>query len=163
MGTDNTHIIPMANKLLKSGYYGILGLKKRWGMVGPYVFTGDDDLNQLVFEPRYPMVKILRELLKAESGKKFGVVARGCDIRAAKALAEDRYLDLASVAFIGVICSEEQAVECNCEKPVYDLTKCTGCWECVENCPEEAISISSCCPVVLPNEFDEGLSYRRAI
>jgi len=39
------------------------------------------------------------------------------------------------------------------KKPRYvDLTKCTGCGMCVDNCPVE-----------VPNEFDEGLGMRKAI
>jgi len=163
VNVNNSHIPRDAAELLMSGYDGVLGLRKRWGQIGPYVFTQNDQLTDLVTEPRYPMGKLIRRLLKANPGKKFGVVARGCDVRAVKALAEDKYLDIESVAFVGVMCSEEQASECNCEKPIYNVIQCTGCWECVENCPEKAIEISSCCPVVLPNEFDSTLASRRAI
>ncbi len=163
MNTNNIHIASQASELLDNGCDGIVGLRKRWGHTGPYVFTQKDELAEIVVEPRYPMAMLVRNLLHAEPDKKLGVVARGCDIRAIKALAEDKLLDADSVAFVGVICSEEQAAECNCEKPIYELTKCTGCWECIEKCPEDAIEINSCCPIVLPNEFDEGLSFRRAI
>ena len=163
ISTDNTHIPGDVRELLRSGCSAVLGLRKRWGHVGPYLFTQDDPLDDLVVEPRYPMANIVRTLLKAEPGKKLGVVARGCDVRAIKALVEDQLLDAEYIAFVGVECSEEQAAECNCEKPIYSTTKCTGCWECVKDCPEEAIKISSCCPIVLSNEFDEGLASRRAI
>jgi len=170
MDTNNTHITSRTLELLNNGYNGVVGLRKRWGHVGPYIFTNKDELKDVVVEPRYPMAMLVRNLLKAvrkdsigEPAKKFGVVARGCDIRAIKELIEDNLVDAEAIAFVGVICSEEQAAECNCEKPIYELTKCTGCWECVEKCPEKAIEISSCCPIVLPNEFDEGLASRRAI
>jgi heterodisulfide reductase subunit A-like polyferredoxin len=163
MNTNNTHIPGEAAKLLSSGYDGVVGLKSRWGHVGPYLFTRADELQEIVIEPRYPMAKVVRTLLEAEPGKKFGVVARGCDIRAVKEMIEDDLVKAESVAFVGVVCSEELAAECNCEKPIYELTKCTGCWECVEKCPEKAIEISSCCPIVLPNEFDGALASRRAI
>ncbi|MFZ2148351.1 MAG: FAD-dependent oxidoreductase [Sedimentisphaerales bacterium] len=163
MDTNNTHITSRTLELLNNGYNGVIGLRKRWGHVGPYIFTNKDELEDVVVEPRYPMAMLVRNLLKAEPAKKFGVVARGCDIRAIKELIEDNLVDAEAIAFVGVICSEEQAAECNCEKPIYELTKCTGCWECVEKCPEKAIEISSCCPIVLPNEFDEGLASRRAI
>ncbi len=163
MDENNSHITGRVTELLNSGYDGVVALRERWGNVGPYVFTRDDSLDELVIEPRYPMIKVVRKLLKAQPGLKLGIVARGCDVRAFKALAEDKLLNAESVAFVGVVCSREQANECNCEKPLYTVTKCTGCWECVEKCPEEAIEIKSCCPVVLPNEFDEKLAYRRAI
>ena len=159
----NTHIVQKTKELLQSGCSGVLGLKRRWGQVGPYLFTRDDALDDLIIEPRYPMAKVARTLLEAKPGTRIGVVARGCDVRALQALAQGHLIDAQSVAFVGVECSEEQAAECNCEKPVYTLTKCTGCWECVKKCPEEAIKINSCCPIVLPNEFDEDLASRRAV
>ena len=145
MDTNNTHILRRAAALLSNGCYGIVGLRKRWGHTGPYVFTQKDELKEVVIEPRYPMAMLVRNIIKAEPDKKFGVIARGCDIRAIKELIEDKLLDAESIDFIGIVCSEEQAAECNCEKPIYELTKCTGCWECVEKCPEDAIEISSCC------------------
>ena len=84
MNADNTHVVEEARNLLNSGWDGVLGLKQRWGRVGPYVFGREDELEDLVLEPRYPMATILRQLLEAESGRKFGVVARGCDARAIK-------------------------------------------------------------------------------
>lgn len=176
MDENNVYILDEATKLLEDGFDGVIGLKRRWGRVGPYIFTEPQQLGELVtdwdgqldkirlsVQPRYPMAMLVRNLLKARPGKKYGIVARGCDIRAIKELIEDKLLDESSVAFVGVVCSEEQARQCNCEKPIYEPTKCTGCWECVKECPEKAIEITSCCPIVLPNEFDDGLSFRRAI
>ena len=163
MNSDDIHIVHRARELLNSGCSGVVGLRKRWGHVGPHVFTLRDSFEDLVLEPRYPMAKVVRRLLDAEPGRKLGVVARGCDVRAIKVLAEDGLVAADSVAFVGLACSVDQAKLCNCEKPIFTMTKCTGCWECVENCPEEAIAVNSCCPVVLPNEFDENLASRRAI
>jgi len=163
MGTNNSHVPQMVNDLLARGLEGVVGLRKRWGQVGPYMFRRADEAADVVFEPRYPMAGVVRHVLEAEPGKRIGVVARGCDVRAIKALAEDNLFGADAVAFVPIACSEEQAAVCNCEKPVYTLTTCTGCWECVANCPEEAIEIKSVCPLVLPNEFDKGLASRRAI
>jgi len=163
MISGDTHITDEAARLLSSGFDGVLGLRKRWGHIGPYIFTEADELKELVVEPRYPMAMLVRNLLKARPDRKYAVVARGCDVRAIKELIQDKLLGENAVAFIGVVCSDQQTAECNCEKPIYETTKCTGCWECVEKCPEKAVEISSCCPIVLPNEFDEGLSFRRAI
>jgi heterodisulfide reductase subunit A len=163
MNANNTHIAEAASRLLERGYDGVIGLKERWGHVGPFVFTRQEELKELTVEPRYPMALLARKLLEARNGRRLGVVARGCDVRAIKELIEAGRLKEDSIAFVGIQCSEEQAQECNCEKPIYSVTKCTGCWECVENCPEEAIEITSCCPIVLPNEFDIGLAFRRAI
>ena len=43
MSTDNSHVIGAAKQLLRDGCDGVLGLRKRWGHVGPYVFTREDD------------------------------------------------------------------------------------------------------------------------
>ncbi|MFC1504477.1 FAD-dependent oxidoreductase [Spirochaetota bacterium] len=159
----NKHIHDAIIDLLQSGCDGVIGLRKQWGHTGPYVFTSENELNGLIYEERYPMANIARALLEKSTGIKYGIVARGCDVRAIQSLVEDSVLDKESIEFIGIACSKEQAKICNCEKPIYTVTKCTGCWKCVENCPEEAIEISSCCPIVLPNEFDKGLTSRRAI
>ncbi|MBC7234406.1 MAG: FAD-dependent oxidoreductase [Chloroflexi bacterium] len=162
--SSNGHIVEQVRGLLNQGYAGVLGLRRRWGHVGPYLFTRQDSLDDLVIEPRYPMANVVRRLFEAEGfDGRIGVVARGCDVRAIQALVKSNVLKADAIAFIGVVCSEEQAVECNCEKPAYTLTRCTGCWECVHECPEEAITINSVCPVVVPNEFDAGLTHRRAI
>ncbi|MBM4142777.1 MAG: CoB--CoM heterodisulfide reductase iron-sulfur subunit A family protein [Lentisphaerae bacterium] len=160
-----------ARELLRQGCDGVLGLRKRWGHVGPCVFTREDELETLVLEPRYPVATVLRQILEAARGSKLGVVARGCDVRAIKELVihnlslpvGERAIGPYSFVAIPVTCGAEQAAECNCEKPVYELTRCTGCWECVEACPEDALKVRSACPIVLPNEFDRGLASRRAI
>lgn len=47
--------------------------------------------------------------------------------------------------------------------PLYDRTKCVGCWKCREACKFEALQIINVCPVVVPSEFDLGLGYRKAV
>jgi len=171
MSSNNGHVIEAARQALAEGWAGVLGLRERWGHVGPYVFTSEDELNDMVLEPRYPMASLLRELLEATPGRRLAVVARGCDARALKAMlfyytgvpAEERAMTLFSLKVIPMACSEEQAAICNCEKPNYDRIKCTGCWECVEACGDKAITVTSACPIVVPNEFDGGLSSRRAV
>ncbi len=49
------------------------------------------------------------------------------------------------------------------EHPLYETEECTGCFECVEKCPEDALEIINPCPVRVSNEFDQGLSSRSAI
>jgi heterodisulfide reductase subunit A len=66
-------------------------------------------------------------------------------------------------AFIGITCTEEEAEACNCEKPIYETHDCSGCWKCIEKCDKEAISRINVCPIVVPNEFDEMLTKRKAI
>ena len=156
-------IIEEASRLLEEGYDGILGLRRRWGHVGPYLFTAREELKDLELEPRYLLSPILRQVKDRWPGKKLGVVARGCDLRALDKLEERGVFEKDGVAFIGIVCSQEQAAECNCEKPVYNTFDCSGCWKCLETCPKEAITRINTCPIVLPSEFDQGLGKRKAI
>jgi heterodisulfide reductase subunit A len=152
-----------ARKLLRGGFPEVLGLRRRWGHVGPHVFREDAELCDLVLEPRYPMAALARRLVEARPDRRLAVVARGCDVRALKTLAKDGLFPAEAVSFVGVVCDEERAATCNCEKPLHAVTRCTGCWNCVEKCPEKAVTVASCCPILVPNEFDEGLAWRRAI
>ncbi|MBM3190681.1 MAG: heterodisulfide reductase, partial [Chloroflexi bacterium] len=114
----NGHIAQAIRALLDQGYEGVLGLRRRWGHVGPHVYTRGESLDDVVVQPRYPMANVLRRLLAAKPNQRLGVVARGCDVRAIQALVEDKLLPPDAVAFVGVICSEDQAITCNCEKPI---------------------------------------------
>jgi heterodisulfide reductase subunit A len=156
-------IVEQASHLLNEGYDGILGLRKRWGHVGPYLFSRPEELQDLVLEPRYPLADLIRQLLTRWSDKKLGAVVRGCDVRALKKLEERGIFKRDGVSFIGITCSQEEAEACNCEKPIYNTFDCSGCWKCVEECGEKAITRTNICPIILPNEFDMGLSKRKAI
>jgi heterodisulfide reductase subunit A len=160
---DKEGIIEEATRLLKEGCDGIAGLRSMWGHVGPYLFTSLDELKDLELEPRYPLADLVRKIRERWPEAKLGVVARGCDERALKKLDERSILSKEGLTFIGVICSQEQAEECNCEKPIYNTFDCSGCWKCIEKCDKEAVSRINACPIVLPNKFDQGLSKRKAI
>jgi len=77
-----------ATKLLKEGYDGILGLRRRWGHVSPCLFTNPEELNDLELEPRYLLANLVRQLKEKWQDKQFGVIARGCDERALDKLEE---------------------------------------------------------------------------
>jgi len=151
------------SRLLQNGYDGIVGLRKKWGHVGPYLFSRLDELQDLVLEPRYPLAKFICLIQRKWPDKKLGAVVRGCDERALEELEERGVFNKDVFAFIGIVCSLEQAEECNCEKPVYHTFDCTGCWKCIEKCKKEAITRINVCPIVRPNEFDLGLANRKAI
>jgi heterodisulfide reductase subunit A len=152
-----------AQELLEMGYDYIVGLRKRQGQVGPYVFTSREELNDMVIEPRYSLTKFVTILQKKDPDKKVAMIGRGCDERVLKKLGEMGLIDRKKIEVIGVSCTEEEAEECNCEKPIYDTTICTGCWKCKEKCEEEAIQVINPCPVIVPNEFDLNLGNRKAI
>ncbi len=152
-----------ASRLLQDGYDGIIGLRKRWGNVGPYLFTQVEEVQDLVLEPRYPLAKFICQIQGRWPDKRWGAVVRGCDERALRKLEERGVFKKDGFTFIGIVCSLEQAEVCNCEKPIYTTFRCSGCWKCIESCKQEAIRRTNTCPIIRPNEFDMGLSKRKAI
>ncbi len=160
---DRGKIIAEAEKLLYEGYEGIVGLRRRWGHVGPYLFTNKDELEELELEPRYNLATFFRQVKDKWPDARLGIVSRGCDERALDKLEELGVFKKDSLVFIGITCSKEQAEECNCEKPIYNALDCTGCWKCIESCEKEAIKRINVCPILVPDEFNLGLSQRKAI
>lgn len=96
---------------------GVVGLRARHGHVGPHVFRDADELDALELEPRYPLANTCRDALSGNSGRRIGVVARGCDERALIEMAKLGQVDLERVAVVGIACSEEQARACLCTRP----------------------------------------------
>ncbi|MBU2608351.1 MAG: FAD-dependent oxidoreductase [Chloroflexi bacterium] len=160
---DKERLIAEASRLLDEGYDGVLGLRRRWGHIGPYLFTSKEELPEMETEPRYMLAATMRQLRNKWPDKKFGLIARGCDERALIKLEEAGLFEKDGSGFIGIICSNEQAEECNCEKPIYETHDCSGCWKCIEACDKEAIERINACPIVVPGEFDQGLAKRKAI
>jgi len=160
---DRENIIAKAEEVLDQGYDGIIGLRKRWGHVSPYLFITKDELKELELEPRYNLATFVRQIKDKWPDRRFGVVSRGCDERALDKLEELGVFSKEGVAFIGITCSMEQAEECNCEKPIYTPLDCTGCWKCIEKCEKEAIKRINVCPILVPDQFNLGLGQRKAI
>jgi heterodisulfide reductase subunit A len=160
---DRERIVREAEKALGEGYDGIIGLRRRWGHVSPYLFTSKKELKELELEPRYSLATFVRQVKDKWPDKKFAVVSRGCDERALDKLEELGVFSKEGLAFIGITCSMEQAEECNCEKPIYNTLVCTGCWKCMEECPKDAITRINVCPLLIPDRFNMGLSQRKAI
>jgi len=160
---DRERIVREAEKALGEGYGGIIGLRRRWGHVSPYLFTSKKELKELELEPRYSLATFVRQVKDKWPDKKFAVVSRGCDERALDKLEELGVFSKEGLAFIGITCSMEQAEECNCEKPIYNTLVCTGCWKCMEECPKDAITRINVCPLLIPDRFNMGLSQRKAI
>jgi len=136
---DKERLIAEASRLLDEGYDGVLGLRRRWGHIGPYLFTSKEELPEMETEPRYMLAATMRQLRNKWPEKKFGLIARGCDERALKKLEEAGLFEKDGTGFIGIVCSNEQAEECNCEKPIYETHDCSGCWKCMEACEKDAI------------------------
>jgi heterodisulfide reductase subunit A2 len=148
---------------LAQGWSGVLGLKNQWGQIGPYVFTDPKELKQLELEPKYCLSRVARSMMENSPEFKLAVVVRGCDQRALAELVKLGRIEGEQVHLIGRDCSQEQAAQCNCEKPIYETLSCVGCWKCIEACPEKAIERVNPCPILVPNEWDEEMLYRKAI
>ena len=96
---------------------GVIGLRQTSLGTAPYLFKQVDDLGQLVMEPRYPLSETLSKLQKRFQEARFGIVARGCDIRAMVEMAKRHQIAPDRLFLIGVTCSAEQAESCYCAEP----------------------------------------------
>ncbi|MCD6298562.1 MAG: FAD-dependent oxidoreductase [Deltaproteobacteria bacterium] len=148
---------------LNEGYEGVLGLMKRWGQVGPYLFRDLEEINKIEIEPIYRFAKTISLMLKRRPDMRIAAVVRGCDVRALRKLEEKGKITTDRLRLIGITCSHEQAEECNCEKPIYNTLDCTGCWKCLDACKEQALEKINVCPILVPNQFEMGLAKRKAI
>ncbi|MGW8222767.1 MAG: 4Fe-4S ferredoxin, partial [Syntrophobacteria bacterium] len=100
-------------ELLSTGaIQGFLALKNDNGHIKPHLYVSPDEIDQLSIgdgetagDARYPLAKILTMLLQNHSGERFGILARGCDQRALRALAAWNQISLQQVEVIGVACS----------------------------------------------------------
>jgi formate dehydrogenase subunit beta len=106
---------------------GFLALKNENGQIKPHLFVSPDEVDQLSIgdgamagDTRYPLSRILTTLLQNHSEASFGILVRGCDQRALRALAAWNQIPLEQVVVIGVACSEELAQACNCGLPYPD-------------------------------------------
>ena len=106
---------------------GFLALKNENGHIKPHLYVSSDEIDLLSIgdgetagDARYPLTKILTVLLQNHSGEHFGILVRGCDQRALRALAAWNQIPLEQVVPIGVACSEELAQACDCALPYPD-------------------------------------------
>ena len=139
-------VLQKARHLLENGYDGVLGLRTRWGQVGPYLFTRPDELSELVLEPKYMLNELSRTLLSQMTGKRIAVAIRECDKRCLDQLDDRGALDLGKLTIIQITCDHEMAKRCNCLHPLSPIARvdkllCMGCQSCIEACPYEAISM----------------------
>jgi formate dehydrogenase subunit beta len=115
-------------ELLSTGEIkGFLALKNENGHIKPHLYVSADEIDQLSIgdretagDARYPLAKILTLLLQNHSGERFGILVRGCDQRALRALAAWNQISLEQIVVIGVACSEELAKACACALPYPD-------------------------------------------
>jgi ferredoxin len=96
---------------------GVVALRLTEFGSGPHLFQKNDDLDQLVMEPRYPVSETASKIQKLFTEARIGIVARGCDVRALVEMAKRAQIDPERLVIIGVACSSEQAEICHCQEP----------------------------------------------
>lgn len=107
-------------KKLEEGADAFLCLVDQEGSPVPALVTGADpqQLERVVAGPvRYPLARLLIELLREYPERRFAVLVRGCDQRALVELSKLEQVDLDRVVMVGLACSEEEAKECGCRTP----------------------------------------------
>ncbi|MFQ6099882.1 MAG: hypothetical protein ACE5OS_01420, partial [Anaerolineae bacterium] len=97
---------------------GVIGLRRTVEGAAPYLFREGGDLSQLVLSPRYPLSTTVSLLQKRYPEAHFGIVARGCDMRALVEMAKREQVDPDRLYLLGVACTAEEAEECRCADPV---------------------------------------------
>ncbi len=105
---------------LQNGADAFLCLKSEEGTVLPVLLTDADspDLELVdISDCRYPLGKILIDLLREYPDKRFAVLARGCDERAIIELSKLEQVDLDRVVMVGLACTAEEAKACGCPRP----------------------------------------------
>ncbi len=96
---------------------GVIGLRRVTEGTAPYLFRQGDDLSEFVLEPRYPLAPVVSLLQKHYPEARFGIVARGCDIRALVEMAKRQQVNPDRLYILGVACTAEEAEECHCGEP----------------------------------------------
>ncbi|MBW1980638.1 MAG: 4Fe-4S dicluster domain-containing protein [Deltaproteobacteria bacterium] len=103
---------------------GFLALKQDGAHVGPHLFVQADEVEHLVIgdesgpgRARYPLLKIVQTLLQAKPNSRFGVLVRGCDERALKALLAWNQIADEQIITLGVACPSSLAKACQCAQP----------------------------------------------
>ncbi len=107
-------------RMLREGEVsGILGLRLNHGHPIPFLFTKPEDLKGWVVDEanRYPLTKILIKIAKKHSDQLIGIVVRGCEERSLIELFKNHQLQPEKIRAIGIVCSQELANRCRCDKP----------------------------------------------
>jgi formate dehydrogenase subunit beta len=109
----------LSRMLRESEVSGILGLRMGHGHPIPHLFTQPEDLKDWVIDEanRYPLTKILIKIAKKHQNETLGIVVRGCEERSLIELFKNHHLQPEKVKTIGIVCSQELANRCRCDKP----------------------------------------------
>lgn len=99
------------------------------GVAAPAVYRKGDglDASSIALHTKYPMSSIVMRLQAVYRDAVFGVVARGCDVKACVEISKEENLDLDRVRFIRMTCTLEETEACQCSPPAH-----FGTGECAE-------------------------------
>jgi ferredoxin len=104
--------------LLSSGKAeAVLSLADVHGNVQPYLYKKSADMDNLALWPKYSMAPIIQSIQAKDADIKLAVVARGCDDRALVELAKRGQVDLNNIQIIGLACTDDEAMQCECANP----------------------------------------------
>jgi formate dehydrogenase (coenzyme F420) beta subunit len=117
--------------LLASGkIVGFLGLRNDDGVVTPYLFQKEEELDNVLSvgdldtpgAARYPMAKLALHLIQnSNDDSVYGVLVRGCDERALNELRRwNQFGSSDRLVKVGIACPEELAKKHECRKPFPD-------------------------------------------
>jgi formate dehydrogenase subunit beta len=117
--------------LLASGkIVGFLGLRNDDGVVTPYLFQKEEELDNVLSvgdldtpgAARYPMAKLALHLIQnSNDDSVYGVLVRGCDERALNELKRwNQFGSSDRLVKVGIACPEELAKKHECRKPFPD-------------------------------------------
>ncbi len=117
--------------LLASGkIVGFLGLRNDDGVVTPYLFQREEELDNVLSvgdletpgAARYPMAKLALHLIQnCNDDSVYGVLVRGCDERALNELRRwNQFGSSDRLVKVGIACPEELATKHECRKPFPD-------------------------------------------
>lgn len=109
----------MLRMLEEKAVSGILGLRLNSGHPTPSLFTRPEDLKDWTVDEvnRYPLTKILIQIAKKHPNEVIGIVVRGCEERSLIELFKNHQLHPEKVKSIGIVCSQELAKRCRCDRP----------------------------------------------
>ena len=103
---------------------GFLGLRLMNGHVLPYLFTKPEELDDFsageVNSPgdaRYPLNKMMLQMVRKDPSIKVAVLVRGCDERNLIEMFKWNQITKANVIPVGIGCPSELAEYCECRKP----------------------------------------------
>jgi len=96
---------------------GVVGLTEEKENIKPHLFQ-KGDTSFIALTPKYPLASVMMLLQEHYPEKRFGIIARECDIRAMVELHKrEKKIDIERVDIIGIACTKKEVEECACDFP----------------------------------------------